>query len=532
MGMASALALGFSGGAQAGESTATAAVETTSGKVRGKRIAGVSTFLGIPYGADTGTRRFLPPVPPTPWSAVRECLTLGHQSPQMDPTPNAASGADMDLTTDFVKKVRAAGREGVEVGNEGEDCLVLNLYTPDASGARRRPVMVWLHGGGYSMGSAGDPQYDGSALARRGDVVVVAINHRLNALGFLYLGALHNDFADSGNAGMLDIVLALDWVRDNIANFGGDPKNVTIFGESGGGSKVSHMLAIPKAQGLYHKAIIQSGAALVALRKEKAAEHAERTLAKLGVAPADVHKLQSMDIRQIIAAAAGAQARGEEVMRPVIDDRTLSRDPFTPDAPDISRGVPVMVGTTKDEAALFMSADPLFGKMSEEQARERAGKMLGSKGNAAIDVIKDLRPSYTPTYWVAALATAQGAWTKSIQLAERKFDQRTVPVYMYRLDWEAPFEGGALKSPHGLDTPLVFDNAQARPKMNGTGPEPKAIAATMSKAWVNFARSGDPSQRGLPWPKYDTTDRKTMIFNVSSHVVSDPDRALRLMLIG
>lgn len=507
----------------------TNAVDTNSGEVRGLLRNGVSVFLGIPYGADTSTRRFLPSVPPQPWTGVRDCIALGHQAPQMDLGATTAPGAN--LATPFVQKVMAAGKQGVEVGNEGEDCLVLNVYTPDASPSKKRPVMVWLHGGAFAMGSAGDPQYDGSALCRRGDVVVVGLNHRLNALGYLYLGALHPDFADSGNCGQLDIVLALRWVRDNIAQFGGDPANVTIFGESGGGAKVSIMLAMPAARGLFQKAIIQSGPVLKVGETDVAAKHAEATLARLGIAPGDVHKLQTLEYRTLISAAAEAQTPGVRVMAPIRDGRALPRHPFDPDAPETARGVPIMIGTTKDEATLFMSADPLFGRMTEEQVRERARGMAGAKGDAAIDAFKALRPDDAPFYWLTSLGTAQFAWADSIRLAERKMVQGD-PVYMFRLDWTAPFEGGVLRSPHGLDTPLVFDNPGARPLMNGTGSEPRLIAARMSQAWINFARSGNPSQPGLAWPTYDTDKRQTMIFNVESHVVSDPDRPARMVLVS
>jgi para-nitrobenzyl esterase len=530
MGGAGALLLGMPAAWAAQAAAFTPPVDTTAGRIRGKRIGGVSNFLGVPYGDDTGLRRFQPPAAPKPWTGVRDCIVLGHQAPQMNLGPNDASGPTPDMASDFVRQVIAAGKQGMEVGNESEDCLVLNVYTPDASPARKRPVMVWLHGGGFAIGSAGDPQYDGNALARRGDIVVVGINHRLNALGYLYLGALSDDFADSGNVGQLDIVLALRWVRDNIAQFGGDPDNVTIFGESGGGSKVSVMLAMPAARGLFHKAIIQSGPGLTMGEKADAAAHAERTLARLGVAPADVHKLQSMAYRQIIAAASAAQPRGGRVLGPLVDGRSLPRHPFTPTAPEVSANIPVMIGTTRTEATLFMAADPLFGKMTEDQARERATRMLGAKGNAAIDTFKALRPFDAPTYWLAAVATANGAWINSIRLAERKLDQHAARVYMYRLDWEAPFAGGALKSPHGIDTDLVFDNPRAKPLMNGTGPEPRKIAAVMSQAWINFARSGNPSQHRLDWPSYTAETRKTMIFNVESHVAADPDRPARVLL--
>jgi para-nitrobenzyl esterase len=529
--MSGGLLLGWSVQTMAQSSESTRAVETSVGKVRGKQAGGVSVFLGVPYGIDTSTRRFQPALAPKSWSGVRDCVALGAQAPQMEFNAASVAGPGANMNSDFVKQVMTSFREGMEVGNESENCLVLNVYTPEASPRRKRPVMVWLHGGGFAIGSAGDPQYDGRALAHKGDVVVVTINHRLNALGYLYLGALHDDFADSGNVGQLDIILALQWVHDNIAAFGGDAGNVTIFGQSGGGAKVSTVLAMPPAKGLFHRAIVQSGPGLTMVEKARAAEHAERTLEKLGVAKADVHKLQAMDYRAIINAASAASAAmgpgGRAVLSPVVDGRSLPSNPFTPVAPEISRDIPVMVGTTKDEATLFLSADPAFGKMTEEQARQRATMMLGDKAGA-IDVYKRLRPNDAPTYWLASASTGRSTWMDSIRLAERKFAQHAAPVYMYRLDWETPVLGGAMKSPHGLEVSLVFENPDTRRLTLGTGPEPKQIATVMSQAWINFARSGNPSQPGLAWPSYDTVSRQTMIFNTTSHVVSDPDGAARL----
>jgi para-nitrobenzyl esterase len=503
-------------------------VETTGGKVLGRRSRGVSSFLGIPYGADTRARRFQPATVPEPWTGVRDCAAYGAQAPQMELGLAAAASQGADLNSDFVKQVMSTFRAGMEVGNESENCLVLNVYTPQSSPLHKRPVMVWLHGGGFAIGSAGDPQYDGSALCRRGDVVVVTLNHRLNALGYLYLGALSDDFADSGNVGQLDIVLALQWVRDNIGAFGGDARNVTIFGESGGGAKVSALLATPSARGLFHKAIIQSGPGLVMADKTKAAELAERTLEALGVAKADVHKLQAIDYKVILGAAASAQRRDDRrSLSPVVDGRTLPSDPFTPAAPEVSRDIPVMIGTTKDEATLFLSADPNFHTMTAEQARAHLVAMLGERGNAAFELYQGLRPTDPPTYWVTAAMTDRMTRMDSIRLAERKLAQRRASVFMYRLDWQTPILNGVMRSPHGLDVPLVFDNVDQKLGVLGTGPEPRQLAQVMSQAWINFARSGDPSQRNLAWPAYDTASRQTMIFDVTSHVVSDPEGAAR-----
>jgi para-nitrobenzyl esterase len=514
----------------------TRAVDTHSGQVRGTRADGVSTFLGVPYGSDTSTHRFQPARPPAPWTGVRDCVRLGPQCPQMAINATGMTGPGANMDSAFIKQVMTLFRAGMEEGNEGENCLVLNVYTPDASPRRKRPVMVWLHGGGFSIGSAGDPQYNGSALARRGDVVLVALNHRLNALGYLYLGALHEDFADSGNVGQLDIVLALQWVRDNIAAFGGDAGNVMIFGESGGGAKVSALLATPPARGLFHKAVVQSGPGLTMGDKAAAAAHAERTLEKLGVAQADVHRLQTMDYRIVLNAASAAAAAmgpgGRGVMSPVVDGRSLPAHPFTPAAPEASRDVPVIIGTTKDESTLFLAATPGFGTLSEEQTRQRATAMLGSKGAAAIDIYKLLRPNDSPTHWLTRLATDMGTWINSIRLAERKYAQHGAPVYMYRLDWETPVLGGVMKSPHGLDVPLVFDTVETKRGVLGPGPEPQQLAVVMSQAWINFARSGNPSQSGLTWPAYDTASRQTLLFNTGSKAVSDPDSAARVFWSG
>jgi para-nitrobenzyl esterase len=511
------------GGAAASAGTATAPVETTLGKVRGRRANGVSSFLGVPYGDDTAKHRFQPAGPAKAWTGVRDCAAIGPQAPQ---GPVGMAGGLPKVMTPFAQAVMTTFRTGLQEGNESEDCLVLNVFTPDASTARKRPVMVWLHGGGFAMGSAGEAQYDGGPLCRRGDVVVVTLNHRLNALGYLYLGALHDDFADSGNVGQLDQVLALQWVRDNIAAFGGDPGNVTIFGESGGGRKVSVLLAMPPAKGLFHKAIVQSGPGVTVGEKAAAAELAERTLAGLGLAKADVHQLQTMEAAAIIKAASAAEGRGRS-LAPMLDGRSVPAHPFSPAATEISRDVPVIVGTNKDEATLFLSADPTFGKMTEADAKAHFTAMLGEKGAAAFPVYQGLRPNDPPTYWVTALATDMMMRMDSIRLASRKAAQGAAPVYMYRLDWETPVLDGVMRSPHGLDVPLVFDTVESKRTILGPGPAPEQLAPVMSQAWIDFARTGDPSQQGLAWPRYEATGRQTMIFDTESRVVSDPDAAAR-----
>jgi para-nitrobenzyl esterase len=505
-------------------------IETRTGRVRGTRTGDICSFWGMPFGADTGPRRFQPALPAPAWTGVRDCFAPGAQAPQAA-LGLAALPPNASPAMQAVQAIFSAGAPSTL--RAGEDCLFLNVFTPDASRARKRPVMFWLHGGGFTSGTGGISSYDGSALCRRGDVVVVTINHRLNALGYLYLGALHEDFADSGNVGQLDQILALQWVRDNIEAFGGDPNCVMIFGESGGGAKVSTLLAMPPAHGLFHRAIIESGPGLKMVERADAAAVAEKTLTALGVAPTDVHKMQTLDPMIIIQAATAASGGaigglGARSLAPVVDGRSLPRHPSDPDAPSISRDVPVIVGTNKDEATLFMAATPNFGNWTEAEARERFNSMLGKRGPEAYEMFRRLRPNDRPTHLVSSLATAKGTWMDSIRLAERKAAQSGASAYMYRLDWETPILDGLFKSPHGLEVGLVFDNVQqAAGGFMGNGPEPMRIAAAMSQAWINFARKGDPSQHGLAWPRYDATTRQTMIFDVSSHVVADPDREAR-----
>ena len=513
--------------AQATEKTAD--VATQSGRVRGMRVDGVASFLGIAYGAETHSRRFQPALPAPTWTGVRDCFIYGATAPQG--TLNIGAGAGGKVNPEVMRVMATLFSAGPQdrPPPESEDCLVLNVFTPDASRSRKRPVMFWLHGGGFAQGSGSSAAYDGSALCRRGDVVVVTINHRLNALGYLYLGALHDDFADSGNVGQLDQILALQWVRDNIEAFGGDPHNVTIFGESGGGAKVSVLMAMPSATGLFHKAIIQSGPGLKMVERDDAAALAERTLAALNVSKTDVHKLQSLDSKTVIGAATASQGSvmGARSLSPVVDGRSLPRHPFDPDAPQGARNIPVIIGTNKDEATLFTMFEPDFGKMTVEQVQQRFATMLGDKSNAAFELFRKRRPNDSPTYWLTSMVTGMGTWINSIKLAERKAAQGGAPAFMYRLDWETPVLNGTLKAPHGLDTPLVFDNADKAAGLCGNGPEPKKIAADMSQAWINFARTGNPSLKGLAWPAYEVKSRKTLVFDVPSHVASDIDHEVR-----
>ncbi len=466
----------------------------------------LSVYRGIPYAEPPfGARRFMPPEAAKPWQGVLDASSFGPVAPQ-------ASSTLTDPPT--------------WVG--GENCLTVNIWHPSAT-AEKRPVMVWLHGGGFANGSGGAAMYDGGALARKGDVVTVTVNHRLNVFGYLHLGDVFGpDYAQSGIAGMLDIVQVLEWVRDNIEAFGGDASNVTIFGESGGGWKVSLLMAMPGAKGLFHKAIVQSGPGLRGATKADAGKIAQAYLDVLGVK--DAAGLTALDTETLSRASVkvGDRMRG---FTPVVDGVALPRDPFVPDAPAISADVPVLIGTNKDESTLFMIGDPKFGELTEEDLAKRAKAAAGEKAEALVAELRKVHPDYSPTYLTAAVQTATGMWLGSITIAERKAAQKAAPAYVYMLTWETPVSRGRLKSPHALEIPLVFDNVEKARNFVGRGDEPQAVADQMSSAWLAFARSGDPNTEGLPaWAPYDTTTRATMLFNVESRVENDLNAGVRKVL--
>ncbi len=499
----------------------TEVVTTRNGPVRGYRANGLQIFKGLRYGAPPlGKLRFAPPAPPAPWTQPADALTLGAPAIQVGVEPGGTTGGKS------AGDPPAPGQPGTD-----EDCLFLNVWTPGLTG--RRPVMVWLHGGGFANGSGGAAMYDGEALARRGDTVIVTVNHRLNVFGYLHLGDL-GGHPSSGEAGMLDIVQALEWVRDNIAAFGGDPGNVTIFGESGGGMKVSLLLAMPPAAGLFHRAIVQSGPWLKAVSRENATKYAKAFLDELGVRPGQLEKLQDFSAAQIQAAAAKAAPSNVIAgFSPCVDGIALPSGPFDPDAPAISKDVPVMIGTNKDEATLFLFADPRFGDYTEEDLAKRARQVAGDKADALVAAVRAAFPDYSPSHLTAMVQSVGMFWADSITLAERKHAQGSAPAFMYLLEWETPRGRGRLRSPHALEIPLMFDNVETARNFVGHGEAPQRLADQMSEAWLAFARTGDPATPALPaWPAYDPERRATMVFNLESRVVEDPYSGVRKVLQG
>jgi para-nitrobenzyl esterase len=404
---------------------------------------------------------------------------------------------------------------------QNEDCLYLNVWTPGTD-AKARPVMVWIHGGGFAYGSGADPIYQGDGLARAGDVVVVSVNHRLNVFGYTYLGDLMGpDYASSGTVGMQDLVLALKWVHDNIAGFGGDPGNVMIMGQSGGGAKVSTLMAMPSAKGLFHKAAIQSGPGLALGRKEPATANARRLLAELGVQPGDRAALQAVPAQALLAAAAKIGQGGPGGGGPIVDGVAIPRDPFTPDAPEVSADVPVLVGWAKDEWSIFSASEPWYGTMTEAELQARV-KPMGENGRRLLAAVKKTYPTYSPTFqWIQMISVRvmQGSET----LAERKAAQGRAPAYVYMVSWETPAAEGIYKSPHTIEIPFMLYSYDKVRQFVGPGPGPKRMADQIGGAWVAFARTGKPDHPGIPhWPPYNAQTRPVMDFNLKSRVVMDP----------
>ena len=489
-------------------------VETTTGKIQGVVKDGISGFKGIPYGASTaGHNRFRPPVKPAPWAGVREVLEYGNSSPQ------PAAG---------MSRLRAIIGEG-RTETTDEDCLYLNVWTPGVEAGAKRPVLFWCHGGGFTMGSGSAGFYHGKNLARRGDVVIVTINHRLGPFGFCYLGELiGEEYADSGNVGMLDIVAALEWVRDNIAAFGGDPGNVTIFGESGGGAKVSTLMAMPSAVGLFQRAIVQSGPGVRMVPRKRATENAARFLKELDISSKEHERLSSLSSEQILEANARINSDALGGWAPVVDGTALPTHPFDPVGPAISANVPLIIGTNKDEATLFLLADTELPTLDNAGLRARVEEFAGEHTEKLLAAYRRAYPQFSPGDLFAAIGSDRMMRINSIKLAERKHAQGAAPVYMYLFTWETRVLDGRLKSCHALEIPFVFDNLSYAERFVGNATECAVLAERMSEAWLAFARTGVPAYRDLPtWPAYTPDERATMTFDATCRVVNDPGGDLR-----
>lgn len=486
--------------------------ETNSGKIRGAIIEKVYAFKGVPYGATTaGAGRFMPPVKPQAWSDVKDCTQWGHRSPQ-----------GHGLLEPLKEFDGIAGQ-----GPMGEDCLVLNVWSNGLKG--KRPVMFWLHGGGFASGSGDYTIYDGANLARKRDVVVVTVNHRLNVFGYLYLAELGGPkYADASNAGHRDIVQALQWVRDNISNFGGDPKNVTIFGQSGGGGKVATLMAMPDAKGLFHRAICESGGSIKGISKEAATKSAQTLLTKLNLKPNQIDQLQTMDFDKLTDAIKGPGMN----FGPVVDGKTLTHDPFDPTAPEESATVPLLIGTVEEEINFFPGTplDPIDNADLHKRVKQttRADDAATDK---LIAVYKKGRPEKSNAEIYQIIATDAGFAASIHTEADRKTAQGKAPVYKYYFTWQSKARDGKLRSFHTLEIPFVMENVDAGLNMTGPGKDRYALSDKMSAAWAAFAKTGNPNVKDLPhWPAFTEDQRATMIFNDECKVVNDPYKEARLAI--
>jgi len=490
---------------------ASGVVKTTNGPVRGVIVDRVSCFYGIPYGATTaGEGRFMAPRRPQAWTAVRDSVEYGPRSPQ------GPSG--------LIPEVAAEDRREPA----SEDCLRMNVFTP-ATGSGRRPVMVWLHGGGYSQASGSFIIYDGVNLARHHDVVIVTLNHRLNLFGHLYLADIGGEkYADSGNAGMLDLVQALVWVRDNIAAFGGDPGNVTIFGQSGGGGKVCTLMGMPAAKGLFHKAIAQSGSNVTGLSRAAATQTTQTVLERLKLQPAQIGDLHAMPTEQLLGAIRGLD------FGPVVDGKNLPAGPFDPVASPLSAGVPLLCGSVEMEVAWTRGAliDDIDDATLHAQVMQDVRGISDAQVDRLIAAYRSGRPGISNVDVHLILASDNTMRRGVLTVAERKADAKQAPVYMYYFTWRSPVHDGKLKAYHTLDIPFVFDNVDLATAMTGGRQDRYLLQDRMSAAWTSFARTGNPNVKGLlpEWPAFDTTQRATMILNNECKVTNDPNGEERRLL--
>ncbi|HEY7191913.1 MAG TPA: carboxylesterase family protein [Vicinamibacterales bacterium] len=494
----------------------TSVVQTASGRVRGVVKFGVKQFWGVPYAASTADEnRFMPPAKATPWTGVRDCFEVGHRAPQDPDGP--------------ISEVFALDRQEPM----GEDCLNLNVFTP-ALGSGNRPVMVWLHGGGFAGGSGNWILYEGTNLARKEDVVVVSVTHRLNLFGFLHLSDLGGGekWANSSNMGMQDIVAALAWIKENIAAFGGNPSNVTTFGQSGGGGKVTTLMAMPSAKGLMHRAIAMSGSAIRGATRENATLATQQFLAKLGVRPDRIDRLQDFTWQQLQSAFYSEPRIQGLAGGPVVDGRSLLRDQWSPDAPAVSADVPLMMSSVETEDAWNDPPPPL--QMPEEEMMTRVRRIVrndDAKARELVALYRKTHPGISTTD-VYLIMNADNTRRANAQLlCELKAAQGKAPAYLYFFNWRSPVHKGQMKAYHTLDIPFALYNIDQAASMTGAMQDRYALAHKMSAAFAAFARTGNPNHRDIPmWSAFNARTYPTMIFGNDCKVVNDPNREERLAL--
>ena len=491
-------------------------VETARGKLRGLESGGVSIFRGVSYAADTsGKNRFMPPQPVEPWSGVRDALHWTDVAPQIP-------GDRRHVYADLIMVDR-------NPSGMGEDNLSLNLWTPKIDPNAKKPVIVVLHGGGFYSGSGNSVGMDGEQMARFSDSVVIAINHRLGAFGFLHLAEFGgDDFATSGTVGMQDIVAALGWVRENVAAFGGDPDRVLVYGQSGGGAKTSVLMAMPGGKGLFQRAGVMSGSALKMMPPEMASATAKRLLDALEIAPGDVRKLQQVPWTTLLETQAGLEAadraRGEapRSFAPVVDGITLPRHPWDPDAPSISADVPMIVSSVLDERSYRMGDFAMDEAGLLAFAKERLGERAAEAVAAYRAEDPDAKPFLLAARMDSDLTFRKGAFAQ----AELKARQGGAPVWTYLWTEPSPAVDGRFGAVHGIDVaPSLYNTRGA---LNGSSPSANELAAAIAGSWAAFAANGDPNNERVPeWKPYSAPRRTTMIFDQDLRVEDDPRAEFR-----
>jgi para-nitrobenzyl esterase len=506
-------------------------VAIKAGKISGIVEDGINVFRSVPYGGDTAKTRFKAAVAPARWTGVRECSAFTTMAPQLMVWGQIRLSAQLMAPPGSVSPppTSASGVPGAprDVGVQSEDCLHLNVFTPGLRDGKKRPVLVYFHGGAYNNGTVNSDLYDGKRLCHRGDVVVVTVNHRLNAFGYMYLGYLSPEYKESGNVGQLDLVLALNWIRKNIAEFGGDSSRVLIFGQSGGGAKCAALMASPVARDLFHRVMTMSGQQIKGASIEIASARAQAVLDKLGVTGVNgkeaVAKLNSLTMEQI---QEGARAVSGDWL-PVVDNVHLFRDPFDPDAPLQSETVPMMLGNVHDETMVAGRGGEMTWATAPAALDEAIHQYLGPyTADEVVEKFRELHPDYTPQQVDIAAATAFRAWPGQRWEAERRAanpvsQQRT---WVYQMN----FQGAAGRAMHMIDIPFMFDNIAMASGQIGTDPqrvaEANALAAVMSGMLIQYGRTGNPNgAAGLPeWPTYDLTRRATMMWEAKPRVEDDP----------
>jgi para-nitrobenzyl esterase len=478
-------------------------VRTHLGTIRGFSDNGISVFKGIRYGADTRPRRFRPPLSPVAWEQVADTVEYGASCPQSS-----------------------------NVGHMDEDCLFLNIWSPELDDGARLPVMFYIHGGAYSNGSGSSPLYDGAALAKRGNVVVVTVNHRLNAFGYLYLQRLGDErFADSGNCGQLDLILALEWVQKNIARFGGDPDKVLAFGQSGGGAKIATMMATPAAGGLFHRAASMSGQQVTASGPANATLRSRAYLDAIGIGVDETSQLATMPTDKLVPGLAAGDpvlGYGPVYFGPVLDMRSIQRHPFYPDAAPQSAHIPMIIGNTRDETRAFLREPELYELDWQDLPDLLISNMrVDIRPEFVVDEYRRLYPDQSPSDIFFKATTAARSWRGAVIEAEERAKAGRGNTFAYQLNWGSPVQP-ELGAPHGFDIPLVFGNLDADRSLTGSGNNAQEVSAMLSDAFINFAYNGVPTAGNLPvWKPYTLPGRETMVIDLPARLENDPRGAER-----